>query len=82
MRDALDSSKHKGDVLSLSKQHEDHKESFFESFPGTARQGRCVPFAFKIFSPENTWALVLFLIVIALIIFTTDNSPIWIYQGF
>lgn len=70
MRDALDSSKHQGDVLSLSKQHEDHKESFF------------VPFVFKIFSPENIWAFLLFLIVIALIIFTTDNSPIWIYQGF
>lgn len=67
MRDALDSSKHKGDVLSLSKQHEDHEENFF---------------VFKILSPENIWAFLLFLIVIALIIFTTDNSPIWIYQGF
>jgi len=33
-------------------------------------------------TPENIWALVLFLIVIALIVFTTDSSPIWIYQGF
>ena len=36
----------------------------------------------RIITPENIWAFVLFLIVIALIIFTTDNSPIWIYQGF
>ena len=35
-----------------------------------------------IFTPENVWAIVLFLIVIALIILTTDNSPNWIYQGF
>lgn len=35
-----------------------------------------------IVTPENIWAFVLFLIVIALIIFTTDNSPVWIYQGF
>ena len=33
-------------------------------------------------TPENLWALLLFLIVIALIIFTTDDSPVWIYQGF
>jgi len=33
-------------------------------------------------TPENIWAFVLFLILIALIVFTTDNSPIWIYQGF
>lgn len=36
----------------------------------------------RIASPENAWALLLFLIVIALIIFTTDDSPVWIYQGF
>jgi hypothetical protein len=36
----------------------------------------------RIFTPENTWALVLFLIVVALIILTTDDSPNWIYQGF
>jgi hypothetical protein len=70
MRDALDSSNHKGDVLSLSKQHEDHKGFSLKSV------------VLKIFSPENIWAFLLFLIVIALIIFTTDNSPIWIYQGF
>jgi len=33
-------------------------------------------------TPENIWAFVLFLIVIALIVFTTDSSPVWIYQGF
>jgi len=31
---------------------------------------------------ENLWALVLFLIAIALVILTTDDSPNWIYQGF
>jgi len=36
----------------------------------------------QIFSPENIWAIILFLIVIALIIVTTDDSPNWIYQGF
>jgi hypothetical protein len=41
-----------------------------------------VSVVFKIFSPENIWALILFLIVIALIVFTTDSSPSWIYQGF
>jgi len=33
-------------------------------------------------TPENIWAVLLFLIVIALIVFTTDGSPVWIYQGF
>jgi hypothetical protein len=42
-----------------------------------------VSFVFKkIFTPENVWALVLFLIVVALIVFTTTDSPVWIYQGF
>ena len=53
--------------------HEEHKGFSFEFF---------VPFLFKIFSPENIWAFVLFLIVIALIVFTSDSSPVWIYQGF
>jgi len=53
--------------------HKEHKGFSFESF---------VPFVFKIFSPENIWAFVLFLIVMALIVFTTDSSPAWIYQGF
>jgi type II secretory pathway component PulL len=33
-------------------------------------------------SRENLWALVLCLVVILLIIFTADSSPLWIYQGF
>jgi len=33
-------------------------------------------------TPENIWALLLFLIAIALLVFTTDSSPVWIYQGF
>ena len=36
----------------------------------------------KIFSKENLWALILCLIVLAIIIFTTDSAPLWIYQGF
>ncbi len=31
---------------------------------------------------ENLLALVLCLILIALVIFTADTSPTWIYQGF
>jgi hypothetical protein len=36
----------------------------------------------RLLTPENIWALVLFLIVVALIVLTTDDSPNWIYQGF
>ena len=36
----------------------------------------------QIFTPENIWAIVLFLIIVVLIIVTTDDSPNWIYQGF
>jgi len=36
----------------------------------------------RIFTRENLWALVLCLMVILLIIFTADSSPLWIYQGF
>ena len=39
-------------------------------------------FAAKLFTHENVWAIVLFLIVVALIVLTTDDSPNWIYQGF
>ena len=31
---------------------------------------------------ENLLAVLLFLILIALVIFTADTSPTWIYQGF
>lgn len=41
-----------------------------------------VSLALKLFTPENIWALLLFLIAVALIILTTDDSPNWIYQGF
>lgn len=33
-------------------------------------------------TPENRWALVLALIIILLVIFSSDQSPEWIYQGF
>ena len=36
----------------------------------------------RVFSAENGWALLVCLIVILLIIFTADSSPLWIYQGF
>jgi len=36
----------------------------------------------KLLTPENLWAVVLFLIAVALIVLTTDDSPNWIYQGF
>lgn len=35
-----------------------------------------------LFTSENVLALVLCLILIALVIFTADTSPTWIYQGF
>jgi hypothetical protein len=36
----------------------------------------------KLFTHENLWALLLFLIAVAVLLATTDNTPIWIYQGF
>jgi hypothetical protein len=36
----------------------------------------------RIAAPENVWAFALFLIIVALIVLTTDDSPNWIYQGF
>lgn len=36
----------------------------------------------KIFSRENFLAILLCLILIALVIFTVDTTPTWIYQGF
>ena len=36
----------------------------------------------KIFSQENLAALFLCLVVIFILILTTDQSPQWIYQGF
>ncbi len=36
----------------------------------------------RLITRENLWALLLCLMLIALVIFTADNSPQWIYQGF
>ena len=36
----------------------------------------------RIFSRENLFALLLCIILIAIIILTADQSPLWIYQGF
>ena len=36
----------------------------------------------KLFSRENLFAFLLCLILIALLIFTSDQAPLWIYQGF
>ena len=36
----------------------------------------------KLFTRENFYALLLCLILIAIVIFTADNAPQWIYQGF
>lgn len=36
----------------------------------------------KLFSWENLMALALCLVVILLVIVTTDSAPQWIYQGF
>jgi len=35
-----------------------------------------------LFTRENLLAVLLCLILMALVIFTTDTSPTWIYQGF
>ena len=36
----------------------------------------------RLFSRENLLSFLLCLILIALVIFTADSSPTWIYQGF
>ena len=36
----------------------------------------------KFLTKENLWALLLTLIVVAVLIATTDSTPTWIYQGF
>jgi len=36
----------------------------------------------RLLSRENLWALALCLVIIALVIFTADSTPLWIYQGF
>lgn len=36
----------------------------------------------RIFSPENLYAVLLCLVLIAILIATADQAPQWIYQGF
>ncbi|MDX9863295.1 MAG: hypothetical protein RBT34_00675 [Anaerolineaceae bacterium] len=36
----------------------------------------------RVFSKENAWALGLCVILILVMIFTSDSAPLWIYQGF
>lgn len=36
----------------------------------------------RIFSRENLYALLLCLILIAILVMTTSQAPVWIYQGF
>jgi hypothetical protein len=36
----------------------------------------------RLFSRENLYALLLCLILIAILIMTADQAPLWIYQGF
>lgn len=37
---------------------------------------------YRLFSRENTLALLLCLIVLALAVMTAGRAPLWIYQGF
>lgn len=36
----------------------------------------------RLFCKENLWALALALMLVTLLIFTADSTPLWIYQGF
>ena len=36
----------------------------------------------RVFSRENLIALLLCMLIVALLIVTTDSAPQWIYQGF
>jgi hypothetical protein len=36
----------------------------------------------RLLTRENLLALLLCLLLLALVIFTADSSPVWIYQGF
>ena len=36
----------------------------------------------SIFSQENVYAFLAFLIFVALALFTASTAPLWIYQGF
>jgi hypothetical protein len=35
-----------------------------------------------ILTQENLWAVLLFVLITLLVIFSADRSPLWIYQGF
>lgn len=35
-----------------------------------------------IFTQENLWAVLLCLLIVLLVIFSADRTPLWIYQGF
>lgn len=39
-------------------------------------------FVRAIFSQENLYAVLAFLILVALVLFTASTTPAWIYQGF
>jgi hypothetical protein len=41
-----------------------------------------VPMRRRLLTRENVIALILCLIVIAVIVMTADQAPLWIYQGF
>jgi len=41
-----------------------------------------VGFLRRLLTSENIWALILCLVLIGLVVFTADSSPLWIYQGF
>jgi hypothetical protein len=36
----------------------------------------------RLFTKENAWAVLLALMLLALLVFTADSTPLWIYQGF
>ncbi len=36
----------------------------------------------RLFNRENLLAILLFLLITAIVIFTSDSAPQWIYQGF
>jgi len=38
--------------------------------------------AARIFNRENLLALLLAILLVAILIFTSDTTPAWIYQGF
>jgi hypothetical protein len=41
-----------------------------------------IKFIRSIFSQENLYVILAFLILVALAVFTANTAPLWIYQGF